>query len=206
MSKCIRRLAAHPASAIAALPIKPNALGMSRSPFRRAGSAASALWGPQAMARQPAPTLPPPSGVQRCPAAGLRLSQLQVAGAALCSTSKDMARQKCLSLQLSLRMCPHLLPCSAALGDFCNDPQGQACDLGKDVPFPQVGRWSTAGQALACRPGWISGLRQPCQQASAIVCAPEEDGPLERATNSRHHPADTPCCTALPAECGGLGR
>lgn len=91
-----------------------------------------------------------------------------MAGSLGAVTCPVQARAICFSLRLSSRMRAHLLPCSAALGAFFNDPKGQACDLGKDVPFPQVGGWPTAGQI------WVAGAAgQPCQQASAIMCAPE---------------------------------
>jgi len=38
-----------------------------------------------------------------------------------------------------------LLPCSPALPAFFNDPKGQACDKGRDIPFPQVGGSLVAG-------------------------------------------------------------
>lgn len=44
-----------------------------------------------------------------------------------------------------------LAGCSAALGAFFNDPKGQACDKGQDVPYPQVRGGSSQRQLGHCK-------------------------------------------------------
>lgn len=111
--------------------------------IRRAPLSASARWARRGTPSAAAPTTPRPSG--------------------RCATSDPPVPASSLArpvLAVRVRRMPSPPPArSAALASFRSDPQGQACDQGRDVPYPQV---SVAGDGFA-------GSR-PAVRYAVLIC------------------------------------